>query len=509
MTSHTAAVTSARTTSESTAPISARDARSLPQSSPASTRALADAYSSSVSSPFACRSASEASLVATSVAGARDGGGRLRRCRALLVPPARHAVPGVREERRSLRVGKLEQRLTARQLDPGRAERDDGRDDEQAREVEHRGGQEHREPDDREHDIGPHAILQSRCEPAAGGQRAPARACKPRREEEQEPDDDHQPERPPHELREDVPRVSGSLAIVASGDERVDDVVLRQPRGRDADESDDDQHDAYPADRASAIACEPDGEAERGEREQGEHPREGLQELEHVLCRVELVGAQDDDLAGVVGDPVDHLVADPDPIRGFDDDRSQVEDHLAFVGRHAIAAAFEHLDEGRMRLLERDAEEILEHRLLEGAVDDLVRRLAQTCGRGPREALVVRRQLLLDLGLDVHVREELVHGPVRHRASDLVVVEERARRVREDARVEGDAVDPDGERGEEQEEPGDDEHDPHGGSSSAALSARCLGGGGVGAHALEETTARRAKTQCATREPPSRRPSAG
>ena len=102
-------------------------------------------------------------------------------------------------------------------------------------------------------------------------------------------------------------------------------------------------------------------------------------------------------------------------------------------GRDAIAAALEHLDERRVRLLERDAEEILEDGLLERAVDDLVRGLAQTGGRGPGEALVVLRQLLLDLRLDVDVREELVHGAVRHRAADLVVVEERAARVREDA----------------------------------------------------------------------------
>ena len=72
----------------------------------------------------------------------RDVGRRPgRRCRpasrrrALLVPPARYARPGVREERGSLRVGKLAERLPARQLDPGRAECGEEKDDEQAGEV--------------------------------------------------------------------------------------------------------------------------------------------------------------------------------------------------------------------------------------------------------------------------------------------------------------------------------------------------------------------------------------
>ena len=66
---------------------------------------------------------------------------------------------------------------------------------------------------------------------------------------------------------------------------------------------------------------EPDREPERGEREEREHPRKRLQELERVLCRVELVGAEDHDLAGVGGDLVGDLIADTDAVGGLEDDR--------------------------------------------------------------------------------------------------------------------------------------------------------------------------------------------
>ena len=40
-----------------------------------------------------------------------------------------------------------------------------------------------------------------------------------------------------------------------------------------------------------------------------------------VLCRVELVGAEDHDLPGVGGDLVRDLLADADPVGGLADDR--------------------------------------------------------------------------------------------------------------------------------------------------------------------------------------------
>ena len=53
------------------------------------------------------------------------------------------------------------------------------------------------------------------CEPAARGQRPAARAGEPRGDEEEDPDEDHQPERAAHELGEDVPGVVRRLAVVA------------------------------------------------------------------------------------------------------------------------------------------------------------------------------------------------------------------------------------------------------------------------------------------------------
>ena len=203
-----------------------------------------------------------------------------------------------------------------------------------------------------------------------------------------------------------------------SRDERVDDVVPGQPRRCDEpDDADDDEHRADAADGAPAVARQPDREPEGGEREERQHPGERLQELEHVLRRVELVGAEDHDLAGVGGNPVHDLVADADPVGGLDHDRAEVETHLALLGRDTGAASLEHLDERRVRLLERGLEEVLEDRLLERAVDDLVRRLAQAGGRGAGQPLVVGRKLVLHLRLHVDVGEELVDRPVRDRAS--------------------------------------------------------------------------------------------
>ncbi len=268
-----------------------------------------------------------------------------------------------------------------------------------------------------------------------------------------------------------------ALAIVLACDERVDDVVpreFRRERGRGLRR----RRARCPMPRTAPppVPREPHGEGERDEREERKNPRERLQELERVLCGVELVRAQDHDASGVLRDLVRRPAA-PMPMRSAAscDDRPQVERHLAALRRDAVAAALEHLDERLVRLLERRLEERLEHRLLERAIDDLVRRLPEAGGGCAGEPLVVGRKLLLDLGLDVDVREELVDGAVRDGAPDLRVVEERARRVGEDARIERDAVDPDRERREQQEQAGDDEHDPDGSRASTALTAPRLG----------------------------------
>ena len=53
-------------------------------------------------------------------------------------------------------------------------------------------------------------------DPAARCERPSARACEPGRDEEEDPDDDHQPERAAHEVGEDVPRVVRRLPVVVA-----------------------------------------------------------------------------------------------------------------------------------------------------------------------------------------------------------------------------------------------------------------------------------------------------
>ena len=132
------------------------------------------------------------------------------------------------------------QRLSARQLDPRRAERDEDDGDEQPAEVDDRGAQQQRETEEGEHAVGPDSILEGRRQPSARGERSPTRACEPCGEEKQQPDDDHEPERAAHELGEDVPGVARSRSIVASGDELGHDVVPRQTGGGEPHEPDDD-----------------------------------------------------------------------------------------------------------------------------------------------------------------------------------------------------------------------------------------------------------------------------
>ena len=171
---------------------------------------------------------------------------------------------------------------------------------EQPGEVGHRRAEEQKEHDDRERDVRPHAVLKRRRDPAASGERASPGAGEPRGDEEEEPDDDHEPERAAHEVGEDVPRVVRSLAIVVARRR------ARRPRSSASDSAATRPRspttasvDADAAYSAAAVAGEPDGEPERRERQQREHPGERLQELERVLRGVELVRAQDHDLAGV------------------------------------------------------------------------------------------------------------------------------------------------------------------------------------------------------------------
>ena len=148
-------------------------------------------------------------------------------------------------------------------------------------------------------------------------------------------------------------------------------------------------------------------------------------------------------------------------------------------------------------------------RLLERAVDDLVRGLAQSGGRRTREALVIAGSCFSTSACTSTFAKS--SSTARFATALRIAGSSRSELdvSVKTARVQRDSVDPDGERREEQQQAGDDEHDPDGSAATAALTA--AGAGARWAFALRrssrrsEATARRARTPRAEREPPARR----
>ena len=180
--------------------------------------------------------------------------------------------------------------------------------------------------------------------------RARARPGQPGRDEEEDPGRDHRPEGAAEQLREDVPGIRRRGAVLGLAHERVHDVVAHEPEGEQPDDADGEQRRADPPDDAPAIAGEPDDGPEGEERQQGQDPRERLQQLRGILGGVEVVGFQDLDDAGVLRDPLGEIAADPDAIRSLDDELTKVERDDAALGRHRVRSALEYRDESPVRL---------------------------------------------------------------------------------------------------------------------------------------------------------------
>ena len=282
--------------------------------------------------------------------------------------------------------------------------------------------------------------------------RATAGPGEPRGHEKQDSDPDEPRERPAEQVGEDVPGVRGRRFVLRLHDELVHHVVPADADGDETDHADDDDDDPDPAHRTAPVAGDPDREREGGEREQREHPGQGLEDVDAVLRRLELVRAQDLDLADVFGNLVCDLVAEADAICGFEDDHLQIQRDRSLVGRHRVAAALEHGEQGLVRLVDRQRPQPLQTGLLQRPLDQAVGGLAQGGGSWTGEALVVVRELLLELCLDVDGREELIDRSRGDRRSDLVVLDELGARIDEDLVVQHHAIDPHGRGCEEQEQ---------------------------------------------------------
>ena len=125
-----------------------------------------------------------------------------------------------------------------------------------------------------------------------------------------------------------------------------------------------------------------------------------------------------------------------------------------------------------MRPTEGRLPDALERRLLEGTVDQDVGALAKPRGRDPRERLQILRRLPLKLGLDVDVGVQLVDGSRRDLLPDGAVVDQLRARIDELIRVQGDPVDPDGERRQQQEGSRDEQEEVDGEPPAASCGVR-------------------------------------
>ena len=162
----------------------------------------------------------------------------------------------------------------------------------------------------------------------------------------------------------------------------------------------------------------------KGEEHRDPDPvRDRLEELRQALCGVELVRLQDRDATCVRWQLGGDVPQEAESIAELDDERVEVEHHVAVGRGEARRVALEHLDDLALRERRRRDEERLDagppEQLRRGPVDHLLPETRDR--RGQR--LEVRRQLLLELGRDVDVRVQLVD----HRLRDLIL----DRRVRD------------------------------------------------------------------------------
>ncbi len=123
-------------------------------------------------------------------------------------------------------------------------------------------------------------------------------------------------------LDDGVDRSSTALGTCELVDADVDRDLLR-------DEQQDAPHDhrrAHVAQRDAAIA----GPEDRGAVQQyDEHEQVDAQEVDgayQLLERVDLVGLEHDELAGIGGDALDGDAGKSEPIRQFDEQRTEIDD---------------------------------------------------------------------------------------------------------------------------------------------------------------------------------------
>ena len=207
---------------------------------------------------------------------------------------------------------------------------------------------------------------------------------------------------------------------------------------------------------APPAAREPDGQYGEHDRDEPEPVRESLEDTGTGLCRLELVGADDRDLAGrlgkLLGDPPDdrHLLAE------VDDDGSEVEHDLPAGRRDELALVVEELDELPLRGGRHAHPCLLQAGPLEEPVRGLLRPLPGDPRQHRSERLLRLRQALGERLLDVDVRVQLLDRRRRHLLADVVGADQLGRDRLEPVLVEDRPLEVERDRADEEEDERDD-----------------------------------------------------
>jgi hypothetical protein len=171
------------------------------------------------------------------------------------------------------------------------------------------------------------------------------------------------------------------------------------------------------------------------------------------------------ELAGLVGDRVEHVLREPDLFADLDQHPAEVDDDLSVGGRDVVSdIVFEDRQNGPVGcpvgvLPDGPQRRAVEQRF--GGVDE---RIAQYPCQRATETLELFGKLLIDRRTDIHVLVERVDQPDRHLPAHVVVVEQLRARVHPGVGVEELALDPRVQGAQHHHDRAEDDQQPHHGA---------------------------------------------
>jgi hypothetical protein len=171
------------------------------------------------------------------------------------------------------------------------------------------------------------------------------------------------------------------------------------------------------------------------------------------------------ELAGLVGDRVEHVLREPDLFADLDQHPAEVDDDLSVGGRDVVSdIVFEDRQNGPVGcpvgvLPDGPQRRAVEQRF--GGVDE---RIAQYPCQRTTETLELFGKLLIDRRTDIDVLVERVDQPDRHLPTHVVVVEQLRARVHPGVGVEELALDPRVQCAQHHHDRAEDDQQPHHGA---------------------------------------------